>query len=142
MSETTEKTGRCLCGAIGVVAGKVGKNVGVCHCGMCRKWAGGPFMAVQCGTEVSFTGEENLSVFNSSEWADRGFCNQCGTPLFYRLKERQQYIIPVGLFDDDEGLVFDHQVFIDDKPSFYAFANKTKDMTGAEIFAKFTGSKG
>ena len=35
------------------------------------------------------------------------------------------------------GLVFDHQIFIEEKPSFYAFANETKNMTGEEVFALF-----
>jgi len=104
---------------------------------MCRKWGGGPLLAVDCGTDVSFAGEEDISIFDSSAWAERGFCNQCGTHLFYRLKESKQYIMPAGLFDDEERFVFDEQVFIDEKPSFYCFANKTKDMTGAEIFAKY-----
>lgn len=95
-------------------------------------------MAVDCGTDVSIEGEENISVFNSSEWAERGFCKKCGSHLFYRLKESNQYIIPVGLFDDDKMFVFDHQVFIEEKPSFYCFANKTNDMTGAELFAQYT----
>ena len=95
-------------------------------------------MAVDCGTEVLFDGEENVSVFNSSEWAERGFCKQCGSHLFYRLKESNQYIIPVGIFDDNSMFVFDHQVFIEEKPSFYCFANKTKEMTGAELFAQYT----
>jgi hypothetical protein len=42
-----------------------------------------------------------------------------------------------GLFGDVEGYVFDHQVFIDERPGFYEFANKTKDMTGAELFALY-----
>ncbi len=50
-------------------------------------------------------------------------------------------MVPVGLFDNDEGLVFDHQVFIEEKPSYYDFSNKTKNRTGAEIFAEFTSSK-
>ncbi len=137
MSETFEASGNCLCGAIHFIAKKTSNNMGVCHCGICRKWGGGPFMAVDCGTEVSFDGEENISVFNSSEWAERGFCEQCGSHLFYRLKESNQYIIPVGLFDDDKMFVFDHQVFIEEKPSFYYFANKTNDMTGAELFAQY-----
>ena len=94
-------------------------------------------MAVDCGTDVSFEGEENISVFDSSEWAERGFCKQCGTHLFYRLKESKQSIMPVGLFDDDPRFVFDHQIFIDEKPSLYCFANETNDMTGAEVFAKY-----
>ena len=33
-----------------------------------------------------------------------------------------------------------HQVFVDERPSYYEFANKTDDMTGAEVFAKYGGS--
>jgi hypothetical protein len=70
-------------------------------------------------------------------WAERGFCNKCGSHLFYRLKESKQHIIPVGLFADCGMFVFDHQVFIDEKPAYYCFANETNDMTGAEVFAKY-----
>lgn len=130
-------TGSCLCGSVHFSATTMGKKVGACHCAMCRKWGGSAFMEVDCGTDVEFNGGDSISVFDSSEWADRGFCKQCGSHLFYRLKHTQQYMIPVGLFDDDSGLVFDHQVFIDEKPSFYSYANTTSDMTGAEVFAKY-----
>ena len=86
-------------------------------------------------------GEENITVYNSSNWAERGFCNKCGSHLFYRLKESQQHMIPVGLFDDQEHLVFESQVFIDKKPSYYSFSNKTNNMTGAEIFAMYGSSE-
>ena len=97
-------------------------------------------MAVDCGTEVAFAGEQSIRVFNSSEWAERGFCQQCGTHLFYRMKQNGQYIIPVGLFAEQADFNFDHQVFIEEKPGFYTFANNTKDMTGEELFALFSGS--
>lgn len=137
MSDMVEGNGSCLCGATRIKAKNINKHVGACHCGMCRNWGGGPWMAVDCGTDVLFEGEECISVFNSSEWAERGFCNKCGSHLFYRLKEKNQYMMPVGLFDNQEMFVFDHQIFIDKKPSFYSFANKTKDMTEAEVFAKY-----
>ncbi len=137
MSDIAKGKGSCLCGAVQLTARSVSKSVGACHCGMCRKWGGGPLVAVNCGNEVSFEGEENISIFNSSDWAERGFCNQCGSHLFYRLKESKQHIIPTGLFEDQESFVFDNQVFIDKKPSFYSFANKTNDMTEAEIFEKY-----
>jgi hypothetical protein len=104
---------------------------------MCRHWTGGPFLAVDCGTEVKFTGEANITVFSSSDWADRGFCKKCGSNLFYRLKGIEQYQIPPGLFDDDRGLEFNHQVFVDERPDYYEFANKTSDMTGPEVYAKY-----
>ncbi|MDJ0702618.1 MAG: GFA family protein [Leptolyngbyaceae cyanobacterium MO_188.B28] len=137
MSEAMPAKGRCLCGAVRITVKNLSKNVGACHCNLCRKWGGGPLMAVDCGADVSFEGEENISVFNSSAWAERGFCNKCGSHLFYRLKANNQHIMPVGLFDDEDQFVFDHQVFIDEKPSFYCFSNETHDMTGAELFAKF-----
>ncbi len=137
MSDFVEKTGNCLCRAVRISAKTPNTNVGACHCGMCRKWGGGPFMTVDCGADVSFEGEESISVFDSSEWAERGFCKKCGSHLFYRLKQYKRYFIPAGLFDDDVSFIFDHQVFIDKKPSFYSFSNKTSDMTEEEYFAKY-----
>jgi hypothetical protein len=46
----------------------------------------------------------------------------------------------VGIFEHDEGFVFDVQVFIEEKPQYYSFANKTKNMTGEELFAMFAGT--
>ena len=137
MSELIEGSGSCLCGKIRIAVKGIKRNVGACHCGTCRKWGGGPLMAVDCGTDVSFEGEEYLSVYNSSEWAERGFCKECGSHLFYRLKGAQQYMMPVGLFPEVGSFVFDHQVFIDEKPSYYGFSNETENMTGPEVFAKF-----
>lgn len=137
MSEGSKREGSCLCGSVRVIASDSSNSVGACHCGMCRRWGGGPFIEVSCGSAVSIEGEEFVSVFASSEWAERGFCSKCGTHLFYRLKESQQHMIPVGLFADDANLVFESQVFIDEKPGFYEFSNKTENMTGAELFAKY-----
>lgn len=138
---TTENTGSCLCGAVKITANRVHHSIGACHCGMCRKWTGGPLLAVDCGSDVSFAGEENITVYNSSDWAERGFCKQCGSHLFYHLKEAEQYIMPVGLFDDTDGFSMDHQIFIDFKPPYYDFANETRMMTEAEVFAQFAPSE-
>ncbi len=136
MSEPIEAKASCLCGAVTISAKNINPKVGACHCGMCRTWGGGPWLAVDCGTEVRFKGEKHISKFDSSEWAERGFCSQCGTHLFYRLKRTRQLFMPVGLFDL-EAFDFDHQIFIDKKPSYYSFSNQTKDLTEAEVFAKY-----
>ena len=141
MSEGSERKAHCLCGAVRMTVKHASTSAGACHCSMCRRWAGGPLIAVDCGTEVSIEGEEHVSVFDSSAWAERGFCSQCGSHLFYRLKENGQFMLPAGLLDDEDGLTFDHQVFIDEKPSYYRFANETKNMTGAEIFAMYGASE-
>ncbi|MCH9695758.1 MAG: GFA family protein [Gammaproteobacteria bacterium] len=120
-----------------MTASDTDNKVGACHCKTCRQWGGGPFMEISCGTDVSIGGEDSVTVYDSSEWAERGFCNKCGTHLFYRLKGTGQHMVPVGFFADDEGLEFTSQVFIDSRPDYYAFSNKTHDMTGAELFAKY-----
>lgn len=129
--------GRCLCGAVTVEASTDKTDMGACHCSICRKWGGGPLLAVECPDGVSFEGETHIGVYDSSDWAQRGFCKLCGTHLFYRLKDRPLYALPVGLLDEGDRLAFTHQVFIDEKPANYAFANKTHDLTGAEVFAQF-----
>lgn len=138
--DTVECKGACLCGAVKIDAKTVTTSVHACHCGMCRKWGGGPFLSVDCGTAVTFEGEENIGVFESSPWAERGFCKTCGTHLFYRARQTRQYYVPAGLFDRLETPVFESQIFIDRKPDYYAFANRTSNMTEAEVFAMFAGS--
>ncbi len=137
MSQNINIEGGCLCGGVSIAAKAEKKSIGVCHCSMCRKWTGGPLVTIECGTDVSFTGEDNVSVFNSSAWAERGFCKQCGSHLFYRLKEANKYTMPAALFSGVDDFVFDHQIFIDEKPPYYDFANDTEKITGAEIFAMY-----
>ncbi len=137
MADTIKVNGSCLCGAVKVTAENLSTDVGACHCDMCRNWGGGPLLASDCGKEVSFDGEENIAVYDSSDWAERGFCKQCGSHLFYRLKHGPHYHLPLGLFADLSGLQFSTQVFIDSKPDYYSFSNETKNLTGEELFAMF-----
>lgn len=134
-ARSTTRQGACLCGAVRVTA-RPRAAVGVCHCSMCRQWGGGPLFAVECDGEVSFDGAEHISVYDSSGWAERGFCARCGTHLFYRLKTEAHYALPVWLFPDDVDWRFAEQIFIDEKPPFYSFAERTPALTGAEVFAR------
>ena len=137
MSDTFSSTVQCLCKKITLKADAIKPHVGACHCKTCRKWGGGPFMELNCGADVEVEGAEHLQIFDSSEWAERGFCNKCGTHLFYRLKGTQEHMVPVGLFSDDANIEFGSQVFIDEKPAYYSFADDTEKLTGEELFAKF-----
>ena len=137
MESKNEHHGTCLCGAVRVVAKTSGNDIDACHCTMCRRWGGGPFLAVECGGNVDFQGAEHISTYSSSDWAERGFCRSCGTHLFYRLKQREHYAIPVGLFDGRDDWKLTEQIFIDEKPAFYAFAQATKNLTGEEVFAQY-----
>lgn len=133
----SEARGQCLCGAVSLRVAKVNTGVGACHCQMCRRWGGGPLLAADCGPAVEFEGEVQISVYDSSDWAERGFCSRCGSHLFYRLKDSGEYQIPVGLFDDQSVFRLDLQVYSDKKPAYYSFANATREMTEAQVIAAF-----
>lgn len=136
-----ELAGACLCGNVKLRAMVKDMVYGACHCSTCRKWGGGPLLAVECAQAPAIDGVEHVRAYASSEWAERGFCANCGTHLFYRLKDGGMYALPVGLLDDGDWR-FGHQVFIDEKPAHYAFANRTHDLTGAEVFAQFSAEDG
>jgi hypothetical protein len=129
-------TGSCLCGAVSIHA-NVTNSVGACHCDICRTWGGGPLFALDGGIDVVITGGQNVSTFPTTAWAQRAFCDKCGTHLFIKVNQSGRYILPAGLFDIDSGLEFDHQIFVDKRPAYYCFANDTREQTGAEVFAEF-----
>ena len=136
-----EAFGKCLCGAVRAKIPSISERVGACHCTMCRKWNGGPWLGVEGGAEVHWEGEDNIAVYDSSDWAQRGFCKKCGSHLFYKLKLNSTYFISIGLLDQAANYRLHHQVFIDEKPDYYNFVEteKTRNLTGAEVFARFSG---
>lgn len=137
MSDSIQSSGRCLCGAVTVHVDVEKTSVDACHCNMCRRWGGGPMLAASALSNVRFDGADSIGVYPSSDWAERGFCKHCGTHLFYRLKEDQHYALPAGLIEGDLPWTFSEQIFIDEKPPWYDFANDTHNMTAAEVFEKY-----
>ncbi len=140
MTEKHTLHGSCLCGSVTVTATDVEPSIGACHCAMCRKWSSSPIQTIDCGSDVQMTGEDCIGVFNSSDWAERGFCKNCGSALFYRVKGNNNHFMSAGLFGDLDGFVFDHEVFIDEKPDFYVFAGERRRMSGQEVFDYFSKS--
>lgn len=132
-----KSTGSCLCGAVKITAFEINPKFTICHCDSCRGWGGSPFFAAQCGTNVDIEGNENVTLFASSPWASRGFCSDCGTHLFFKFNKTGDYNMSVGLFQNIDGLEMDMQYFSDQRPNYYCFSNKTKEMTKAEIMTYF-----
>jgi hypothetical protein len=136
MTSIINATGSCLCGANNFTIESSSNNVGSCHCSMCRKWSGGPQLAIEC--VVKFESDEKyISIYESSDWAERGFCCKCGSHLFYRTKPHDVYLVPVGLLNYKGKLNFNRQLFIDEKPEFYSFSNDTENLTSQQVFDSF-----
>lgn len=130
----TTFTGKCVCGAVTLRVRHNKPSMSACHCGICRRWGGGPFMTLECHTAPRIEGIEHVRTYASSDWAERGFCAQCGTHLFYRLTQGEFYALPVGMFDEGGSWPFELQVFVDEKPANYRFGEGTREMTGQEVF--------
>ncbi len=94
-------------------------------------------MAVYCGNNVEIEASGSLGVYDSSKWAERVFCRDCGTTLLWRTKDHNHNSVSAQAFEDPSLFAFNSEIFIDEKPTNYTFANSTEKMTGAEVFAKF-----
>ncbi len=131
--------GSCLCKSIKFSFKLKGKHFDACHCSMCRNWGGGPAFTVEVAGDIQFEGEENIKVYRSSDWAERGFCQNCGTHLFYRLKDKNFCNFNLGTIENNEEFQFTTEIFVDSKPQNYSFANETKKMTEKEVIEAFNG---
>jgi hypothetical protein len=133
-------SGRCLCGAVTFKADIAKREVDICHCSMCRRWSAGPYIGLGHDGTVAFAGADNIGVYKSSEWAERAFCKVCGSSLYYHLLGTDHYSFSASTLDDQSRLVLTLQIFIEEKPAYYDFANDTPKLTGAEAFAAFESS--
>ena len=99
----TVYTGGCQCGAVRFrVEGEL-THSSICHCRMCQKASGGyyaPLVSVR-GAKLAWTRGERKR-FKSSNFAFRGFCGDCGTPLTYEAPDGMA--ISIGAFDHPEAL--------------------------------------
>jgi len=98
-----EVSGGCQCGAVRFHATEMLDNSHICHCRMCQKAAGNIFAALVAAPRDAITwtrGEP--SRFRSSEHVDRGFCANCGTPLFYDDRQGDRVNFMIGALDHPE----------------------------------------
>lgn len=133
-------TGACLCKSVTFTAEGVSPTFSACHCTMCRRWGGAPYFSVSV-TSVTFTGEEHITRYTSSDWAERAFCSKCGTHLFYFLKPLQLHAMSMGIFDDPSPFTLSREIFIDRKPASYDLQGDHERWTEAETFARLAPPK-
>lgn len=136
MKDSQKVSGKCLCGAVELRAVVPDEKVEACHCSMCRKWGGGPFIGFTTD-QVTIAGEENVAIFDSSEWAERTFCKHCGTHLFYKMKGKDMYSVAAGFFSDLSDVELSEEIYIDSKPHYYSFAQNTEQLTEQQVLEKY-----
>lgn len=118
--------GGCLCGAVRYRSTAPPVRCVICHCEQCRKHSGAP-----CLGFVHFPGDafEWLSNeprrFRSSAYAERGFCERCGSTLSMHeevLEDRVQ--VAVGSLDEPDRVAPQDHVWTRSRISWFEVADE------------------
>lgn len=112
-------TGGCQCGAVRYALYAEPTNPHVCHCRMCQKAFGGyfaPLAGVPLGEFAWVKGTPG--IFKSSEAVERGFCRDCGTPLFFRYLDKDRISVSLGSLDEPARVVPARQYGIESRLPF------------------------
>ncbi len=127
----TVHRGGCLCGAVTYrVTGPMRPVIG-CHCNQCRKTSGHHVAATSARREgVDITGE--VTWFQSSDAARRGFCGTCGSNLFWD-GPGVNLSIMAGTLDGPTGLRLAGHIYCATKGDYYEIADGTPLSAGADV---------
>lgn len=142
MSSSSSFSGACACGAVTYTIEESLKKASICHCKTCQAWSGGVFLYVET-KNAQVNNKENLSVWKSSEWAERAFCKTCGSSVYGRITApgpmEGVYHFGAGTLQDWKDIKLDKEIFIDRKPDGYSFHGESEKMTADEIYALWEG---
>lgn len=131
--------GQCLCGAVQLEFEPKAPEIHACHCEMCRRWSGSAFVEIDAARDT-LKHEGPVKTFKSSDWAERAWCDSCGSILWYHLTlpgYDHHYSIAAGLVDDMGGLTMTKEIYIDEKPAGFAYVGDHETQTKAEVEAQF-----
>ncbi len=142
MNETLKSyEGRCLCGAVRIKAASQRPKMRACHCDMCRQQNSGAFMSLQFDQD-SIMVNGPVTVYGSSEWAERAFCPACGSTLWYSTKHDGNRYLAAGLFPNAADAELFQEFFTDMCPTGYALAGGHSKLSTAETLALFAPNEG
>lgn len=97
-----------MCGAVRYAVTGPLREILVCHCVECRRWAGRAWAATAvpvADLAVADSGDLRwLPSPRSDHGAERGFCGCCGSSLFWRVPGGERVSVSAGTLDDPAGL--------------------------------------
>jgi len=143
MSEPDAPTarGRCLCGAVRYELRGPLRPVVACHCEMCRRTSGHHVAATAVRREGFVLLEDRgLRWFASSESARRGFCQVCGSNLFWAPNDGSRVSIMAGTLDKPTGLAIVAHIFAGDAGDYYRIADGLPQRTDGDHGVPMPGS--
>ncbi len=96
-------TGACLCGAVRYQADEAPYWASYCHCSMCRRVSGAPFMSFVEFPDGAFRWTEGEAArYESSPGIIRRFCGTCGSSLTFEADG--MVFVALGSLDSPEAV--------------------------------------
>lgn len=126
-------TGGCLCGAVRYEVSGPMRPVVNCHCTMCRRTSG-HFAAFTAAHPEALTLIESggLRWYRSSAEARRGFCEVCGSQLFWEPVSGDRVSIAAGTLDPPTGLDTAVHVFVENAGDYYTISDGLPRRAGGD----------
>ena len=116
--------GSCLCGAVRFAVSGDLAPPGACHCSMCRRQSGHFWVSTEIlRSALTIEGAQNLSWFQSSAEARRGFCRTCGSVLLWDPIGKDTLAVAMGAFAAPTGTRLGRHIFVADKGDYYDIAD-------------------
>lgn len=98
-------SGGCCCGAIRYEVTGAPYNVTNCHCSICRRISGAPFVTwFSVGLDNFHLLHGELQKFRSSARGVRSFCARCGAHLTFQFIDGSEVDVSVCSLDEPERL--------------------------------------
>ncbi|MDM3871904.1 GFA family protein [Porticoccus sp. W117] len=113
-------TGSCMCGDVRYEVTGECREVVACHCVECRKSSGHYTAATATRPEnLKLLGDDGLKWYRSSPKAQRGFCQNCGSTLFWKPDSGDRISIFAGSLDGQTGLQMTSHIYSQEKGDYY-----------------------
>jgi hypothetical protein len=114
-------TGGCMCGSVQYAIS--GDKIGVvnCHCKQCQRLHGNynPMLVGEKANLIITKGDKDLTVFNSSESAQRCFCSKCGSQLFKQQTNGPKVMLSIGGLDESSDYHSIKNIFTETAGQYY-----------------------
>jgi hypothetical protein len=112
--------GGCLCGAVRYQLKPPLRPAVACHCRQCRRTSGNYVNATAVARKnFALSNSDGLKWYRSSPRAERGFCSECGSSLFWRADALDTISIMAGTIDGMTGLHTTAHICVADKGDYY-----------------------
>ena len=120
-------TGGCHCEGVRYrLVGEI-RDIINCFCTQCQKTTGHHFAATQANLDqFELLSDKTLSWYDASSTARRGFCNKCGSSLFWQKHGTDTISITAGTLDQPTGLKTVQNIFVDSMSDYHVLPELTE----------------